>query len=103
MAGSGHQGLWTEPKYPGDAVRILSLKRGGELGDVRIQHYGKKVRVATFLPGNSVCSAGDTPKTEPERSVWCANNFIADEFFDTYVADAYADGWDNYDPENPRG
>lgn len=97
--GSGHQGLWTEPKYPGDAVRILQLKRGDEIGDVRIQHYGEKVRVASFLPGVAVCLPGDTPKTEPERSVWCVNNFAADALYDQYVQDAYADFWQNYHPE----
>jgi len=87
--------LWTEPKYPGDAVRILLLKRGDETGDVRIQQYGRQALVATFLPGHSFCCPGDTPKTEPECSEWCTNSFRADEVFDTYVAKAYEEGWQN--------
>jgi hypothetical protein len=96
MSGSGHQGLWTEPKYPGDAVRILPLKRGNEMGDVRIQAYmPAMVRVAAFLPGRDIFLPGDTPKTEPEKCEWCENSFTADELFDTYVQEAYAAGWQN--------
>ena len=96
---------WTEPKYPGDAVRILMLKRGHgvnmQLGDIRIQHYGLTVTVGTFLPGQYECSPGDTPKVWPESSVTLrADNQAdaADEVFDDYVGKAYADGWQNYNP-----
>lgn len=70
---SGHRGLWTEAKYPGDAVRILMLYRRDErgrieLGDIRIQDYGNVLRVGAFLPGECECSPGDTPKTFPRSS-----------------------------------
>lgn len=97
--GSGHEGLWTEPKYPGDAVRIQMLHRGGVIGEIRIQHYGKKVRVGAFLPGRVVCSPGDTAKVEPDQHKWCTSSFAADEVFDKYIQEAYADFWQNYHPE----
>ena len=104
---SGHRGLWTEPKYPGDAVRMLMLYRGGhgrpvELGDIRIQHYGTTLKVGSFLPGETECSPGDTPKTWPEKhETFRADNQsdFADGAFDGYVQEAYADGWQNYYPE----
>lgn len=92
--------LWTEAKYPGDAVRIRMLRRGDELGDVRIQQYSvtpQSVRVAKFLPGNEVFLPGDTPKTEPEQDEWCSSSWRADEVFDRFVQDAYNDGWENFD------
>lgn len=95
--GSGHQGLWTEPQYPGDSVRLRMLRRGDLLGDVRIQHYGEKVRVATFTPGKCTCFPGDTPKTAPNESSWHVNNFTADEAFDEFVQAAYAAGWQNWE------
>lgn len=102
-AASGREALWTKPKYPGDAVRILMLYRGegrdAEIGDIRIQDYGKSVRVGTFLPGDSVCLPGDSPKTEPEKSEWCTSSWQADAQFDNYVQDAYAEGWQNYYPD----
>jgi hypothetical protein len=102
---SGHRGLWTEAKYPGDAVRILALYREyapgrHELGDIRIQHYETFVKVGSFLPGVTECSPGDTPKTWPEvHNVYRGDNQadLADAEFDRYVQDAYADGWQNYD------
>lgn len=104
---SGHRGLWTEPRYPGDVVRNLMLYRGGhgrpvELGDIRIQHCGKTVRVASFLPGECSFFPGDTPKTSPEKSQsFRADNQtdFADAEFDKFVQEAYADGWQNYHPE----
>jgi hypothetical protein len=95
--GSGHQGLWIEAKYPGDRVRSRMLIRDGELGEICIQQYDSKVRVGSFLPGNHFCLPGDTPKTEPERCEWFYNNFAADEQFDKYVQDAYADLWQNWE------
>lgn len=98
--GSGHGGLWTEPRYPGDAVRILPLIRGRELGDIRIQFIRDgAVKVCAFLPGEVECSPGDTPKTWPERSKLCKVKPEADALFDEYVQAAYADGWQNYDRE----
>jgi hypothetical protein len=102
--GSGHEGLWTEPRYPGDTVRTLMLYRGRgramELGDIRIQHIRKDlVKVCSFLPGETECSPGDTPKTCPEKHEHCISSFKADEVFDKYVQEAYADGWQNYHPE----
>ena len=108
---SGHRGLWTEAKYPGDAVRIQMLYRRDargviELGDIRIQHYGHFVKVGSFLPGEVECSPGDTPKTWPEESFTFRGDNqcdLADAEFDKYVQEAYADGWQNYDPEQHGG
>jgi hypothetical protein len=90
---------WSTPQYPGDSVRITRLRRKDEIGDVRIQVYTETaVRVATFLPGVSVCLEGDTPKTEPERSAWVVPR-LADRLFDRYVSEARADGWLIYTTE----
>jgi hypothetical protein len=102
--------LWTEPRYPGDAVRILRLYRirrrvkelgdVKEFGDIRIQWIRKDlVKVCMFLPGEVECSPGDTPKTWPEKSEYCTSSQKADEVFDKYVQEAYADFWFNYYPE----
>jgi len=96
--------LWTEPQYPGDAVRILMLKRGHgkamELGDVRIQWLSDRaVKVCMFVPGVEECSPGDTPKTWPEFHRLCKFKPEADEVFDEYVKCAYDAGWQNYNPE----
>lgn len=103
-AASGRAGLWTEPRYPGDAVRILLLKRGSgratELGDIRIQFiHDNSVKVCAFLPGETECSPGDTPKTWPEHYQFARSVPEADALFDNYVQAAYAQGWQNYDPE----
>lgn len=96
---------WTEPKYPGDAVRIHMLQRGGELGDVRIQHFagmkaGDTVRVGTFLPGIVEGSPGDTQKTWPEFHIDLPADQVgaADGIFDAYLVCAYEAGWKDYDP-----
>lgn len=94
-ANSGRAGLWTKPKYPGDAVRILPLRRGDEFGDIRIQQYDQHVRVCAFLPGREVFLPGDTPKVEPERCMYYRFDNQADALFDNYVQDAYAEGWTN--------
>ena len=91
--------IWTEPKYPGDAVRVLFLIRGGEHGDVRIQQYGTFLKAASFLPGMEESLPGDTPKVWPEKSESVHSTFAADEAFDRLVGEAYADGWQNYNPE----
>jgi hypothetical protein len=90
--------IWTKPKYPGDAVRIVMLHRNGEIGDIRIQQYDNHVTVGTFLPGVIECSPGDTPKTRPEKSETCVNSFLADDIFDRYLAEAYEEFWQDYYP-----
>ncbi len=104
---SGHRGLWTEAKYPGDVVRNLMLYRRDargrvELGDICIQDYGNVLRVGSFLPGLCEVHEGDTPKTVPEKQQHyrAANQGdLADGMFDRFVQEAYADGWQNYYPE----
>jgi hypothetical protein len=99
---SGHRGLWTKPKYAGDTVRIVELYRGRQLGDIRIQDYGRVLRVAAFLPGITEMPEGDSPKTVPEKyqTYRSANQGdLADALFDAYVQEAYAGGWQNYHPE----
>lgn len=97
---SGHRGLWTEPKYPGDDVRCLALYHSGrrECGLISIQSYGWTVRVGSFLPGLITVVPGDTSTTVPERQDYFrADNQTddADALFDKYVQEAYADGWQN--------
>jgi hypothetical protein len=95
---------WTKPKHPGDAVRITMLRRGNELGDVRIQHYGRTVRVASFAPGYETCFPGDTPKMNPDNSEWfdASEQARADDQLNAYVEQAKADGWIEYDPRQAR-
>ena len=93
-AASGRAGLWTTPRYPGDAVRILMLKRGDELGDIRIQFiHDNSVKVCAFLPGEAECSPGDTPKVWPEKFKFARFVPEADALFDEYVQEAFAAGW----------
>lgn len=96
--------IWTKPQYPGDAVRILPLQRGDELGDIRIQWQSEGVvKVCAFLPGVEESSPGDTPKVWPEKSsLITSSSFAADELFDTYVSEAYEAGWQNQ-PERRNG
>lgn len=96
--------LWTEAKYPGDAVRVQLLYRGGhgrpvELGEVCIQKYDNVVRVGSFLPGVDVTLPGDTPKTIPEKYMHYRYDHPADAQFEAYVQEAYDAGWQNYHPE----
>lgn len=97
---------WTEPKYPGDAVRIALLIRGDELGDVRIMDYGQssknRYRIAAFLPGYEECTPGDTPKTWPEEDRWCTETGTATITFDQYVKAAHAAGWQDYNRETGK-
>lgn len=96
--------LWTEAKYPGDAVRAQLLYRGGhgrpiELGEVRIQKYDTFVRVASFLPGYLQWLPGDTPKMVSEKQMCYRFADPADAEFDAYIQEAYESGWQNYFPE----
>lgn len=91
--------IWNvEPAYPGASIAEINLRKGDVIGFVCIQHYGQKVRVAAFLPGRCSCPPGDTPKTDPERSVWVhvENRVGAETFFDQYVKDARDEGWVEY-------
>lgn len=82
------------PKYPGDAVAIVYFRRGNEIGDVRIQWYSaESYRIATFLPGRDVMNPGDTPKVEPDASVWCSGREDADRAFRVYLTMAGIEGW----------
>lgn len=83
-----------KPLYPGDTVLIVHLERGNELGDVRVQQYAlDQFRCATFLPGCSVQSPGDTAKVEPEIAAYRSTKLEARACFDGLVDDALADGW----------
>jgi hypothetical protein len=91
---------WNEPQIPGDSVREIRMKKGSEIGDVRIQDYTATskqkpcYRVASFLPGRHVCMEGDTPKTEPEHSIWVmTTKEEANDHFAQFVEAAKADGW----------
>jgi hypothetical protein len=91
--------LWTIPRYPGDCVRSQLLRRGDEMGEVCLQLYETFATACSLLPGSNVSSCGDTPKTWPEKSQTVHSSQAADEAFDRLLGEAYADGWQNYDPE----
>lgn len=82
------------PKYPGDSWILVHLKKGGEIGDVRVQFYDEHFKVAAFLPGISIFNPGDSPKTEPEFSLWTTDRAEADKQFVKYVIAAFRDGWE---------
>lgn len=89
---------WSTPKYPGDAVRSYLMKRNGETGSIVIQHFGRTVLVAAFLPGQTIQLPGDTPKRMPELSDYFdpssgLGRVLADAEFDSYVEQAVRDGW----------
>ena len=87
-AASGHQGLWTEPRFSGDIVRLLSLTRNGEAGRICIAHHGEFVRVESYLPG--IENGG---KVIPEKQTHYRHGDPADNTFDEYVQEAYAEFW----------
>jgi len=84
-----------EPEYPGIPIALIMLRKGRELGDVRIQHYGRKVKVAAFLPGICMSLPGDSPKTSPDRDEWfdVDNRVGAERTFDRFIRDARDAGW----------
>jgi hypothetical protein len=87
------------PRYPGDATRTALLKRGDELGDVRIQKYSNEnYHVAAFTPGYETSSPGDTPKMNPDHGEWCSTAARADAEFAFRLARAHAEGWKDYTP-----
>ena len=93
---SGYQALWRDPGSIGQFVRELHLRRGDDFGSIRIQMMRKDyARVCSFLPGVEECSPGDTPKIWPEKQDYATSNYSADTIFDTYVQEAYAEGWQN--------
>lgn len=87
-------GEWRETKYPGDAALNLDVTKDDEMGMIRIQVYGPgSYMVASYTPGRSECSPGDTPKFVPDKSVWCAQKGEADRQFVAYVIGAFRAGW----------
>ena len=89
-ANSGRRGLWTETKRPGDVVRRLDLRRGREIGSVRIQQHRTYLTVGLFVPGR-----GEPPHKWPEKHRDVIVSDDADACFDNYVQEAYAAGWQN--------
>lgn len=89
-----------EPEYLGAPIAMIMLRKGADLGDIRIQHYGRKVRVASFLPGICMSFPGDSPKTDPERDAWhdVDDRVGAEQTFDHYIRDARDAGWTEYTP-----
>ena len=81
--------VWNEPQYPGDEVRSLMLHRAGEISVISIRQYGESVLVGSYL-------IDGTPKAWAEKHEWCTSSFAADEVFDKFVGEAYADFWQNY-------
>lgn len=80
--------------YPGETTLIVTLSRGDDIGDVRVQRYSDKLfRVATFLPGFVVWFPGDTPKVEPEQSEWKPSLSDCSEPFSLFLEQAVANGW----------
>lgn len=86
--------MWSDPKHPGDMVRVLHLQRRGEFGMVCIQQFNDSVRVASFLPGTRQ-QLGGTLILHADKFEWVGSKYRADELFDTYVYSAYDDLWQN--------
>lgn len=93
---------WTEAKYPGSAVREVRLRHDligshdyYEIGNVRIQHYGQFVCVASFTPGYETWFPGDTPKMNPDDAEYFPAIEVdaANAQFDKYVEQAKSYGW----------
>jgi hypothetical protein len=93
---------FTEPKYPGDTVRIVRFVRHGghEFGDVRVQDYMGamkpgvgRYKVGTFLPGVTEWSQGDTPKIWPEKHIYVGTVEEADAVLAQYTLLALAESW----------
>ena len=93
--------IWTEPKYPGDEVRSLKLRRMGEIIVISIRQYGTSG--ADVLVGSYLIERSGTPPKWAEKHEWCSSSYAADGVFDKYVAEAYAGGWQNYNPEVEDG
>lgn len=85
---------WIATKYPGDSALQLDVVRGGDYGSIRIQDYGEgKYMVASYTPGYETSFPGDTPKMNPDRSVWCDTKPEASSAFVAYCIAAFRDGW----------
>ena len=88
----------TEAKYPGDSILTLRLRRGNELGSVRVQDYGQvtseRYEVGGFLPGEADCMPGDTPKVWPEQSEWTNDHSLAYCYLYLFAGRALLDGWE---------
>lgn len=82
-----------KPNYPGDAVKSQNFKRGNDVGFIAIQQYNEKYMIASYLPGRQICTPGDTPKTEPERSVWRTTESVSLRIFDRFCGAARIAGW----------
>lgn len=87
-----------EVAYPGAPIAFVPLRKGDTLGDVRIQHFGNHVRVATFLPGITECSPGDTPKTWPEnyKTFPIGERAAIEKCFELFVTETRREGWIDY-------
>lgn len=91
---------WSAPRRPGDTVRIEYLKRGDEIGNIRIQDYMDSIKtkyrykIGSFLPGEIQESSGDTPKVWPEKHKVSASVAQSNKQFNQYVNSAICDdGW----------
>lgn len=92
------------PSYPGAPVLLTDMRRGSELGDIRVQDFGETVtggryKVCQFLPGIVECSPGDTPKVWPEIHQIVTTLDEAGEVFARYVEQAHAAGWSDTDAD----
>lgn len=86
-------------KHPGDSIMTLRLRRGNELGSIRVQDYGEatmshRYKVGAFLPGKFQDLPGDTPKVWPEVDQWTSDIRLARCFFYLLASRALVDGWD---------
>lgn len=88
-----------EAPYPGAPVLLTNLARREEVGDVRVQDFGKsnkagyQFKVCSFLPGVVEESPGDTPKVWPEVHQYTGDFNEATAIFLRYVEQARAAGW----------
>ena len=85
---------WSPARFPGDAVLVERLERAGEIGEVIIERWEDRMRVASYLPGKPGKKDGDVI---PEFSDWADDHASADRTFDRFVAAALSEGWTRID------
>lgn len=93
------RGACIEARHSGDMIRVVDLIRGDEIGMIAIFDNldcatpGNRYRVGSFLPGETQCSPGDTPKTWPEQHEMTDDKAKANRLFADYLTAANRDGW----------
>jgi len=79
-------------KPPGYDVKILTLIRDTELGEIRVTNYSTPTsqlyRVTAFIPGYALLGPGI-----PDLEKWCDTLLLAIDTFGRYADTARKQGW----------